>query len=176
MKQRTKTRNISLSAILVALGVVLLYFGSIISVLDLTMVALAAMIIIFTVLELGGFYPYLVYIATSLLTLLLLPDKNCALYYCLFGGIYPMFKSYFERCTKTISWILKLVFFNAVLTLIIAITLFVIGAEAGDIGFEITVYLAGNLFFIFYDIALTRLITAYVLKFRKMLGIDKYFK
>jgi len=176
MKQRTKTRNLALSAILVALGTVFLYFGSIITVLDLTMVAMAAMIIFFTVIELGGFYPYLVYVATSALALLLLPDKNAALYYCLFGGIYPVFKSLFEKSGQILSWILKFLFFNAILTLIIVITLYVIGAENADLGFEIVVYLAGNLFFFVYDIAMTRLITAYLFKFRRMLRIDKYFK
>lgn len=175
MKQRIKTRNITLSAVLIALGVVLLYFGSIITVLDLTMVAFAAMIIFFTVIELGSFYPYLIYIATSLLALLLLPDKNCALYYSLFGGIYPVLKSAFEKCSQPISWILKIVFFNGVLTLIITVSLYLIGAQDAELGFKWVVYLAGNAFFVVYDIAMTRLVSAYLFSFRKRLGVEKFF-
>ena len=70
-----KTKKIALAAILSALGVLILLLGSIITVLDLTMVAMASLLIMLAVVEIGGGYPYLIWLVTGFLSLLLLPDK-----------------------------------------------------------------------------------------------------
>jgi hypothetical protein len=93
--------------------------GSIITVLDLTMVAIASLLIMLSVIEIGGGYPYLIWLVTGVLSMLLLPDKFGALLYLLFGGIYPIFKEMFERLHYIVSWILKFSYFNAMLTVFI---------------------------------------------------------
>lgn len=47
-----RTRKLAVSAMLSALGVVILYLGSVINVLDLTMVAIASLFVFFAVIEL----------------------------------------------------------------------------------------------------------------------------
>ena len=50
------TKKIALAAILSALGVVVLLIGSVITLLDLTMVAIASLLVVLAVIEIGGGY------------------------------------------------------------------------------------------------------------------------
>ena len=60
-----KTKKMTLGAILSAMGVALLFIGSFIETLDLTMAALASFFCIFAVIELGGVYPWLIFSVTG---------------------------------------------------------------------------------------------------------------
>ncbi len=171
-----KTRKLATAAMMSALGVVVLYLGSVITVLDLTAVAIASLFVFFAVIELGTPYQYLIYAVTSLLSLLILPDKLAAVTYFLFGGIYPIFKEIFERLNKVISWILKFGFFNIVLSLIVAVSVYIMHIEDSDIGFTIGLYGLGNLTFFLYDIATTQLVSLYLMRLRQRFHIEKYFR
>ena len=71
MEKKIKgTRALTVSAVLCALGVILLAFGALFQVLDLTMAVVASILVIFAVIELGGKYPYLIYAVTALLSVL----------------------------------------------------------------------------------------------------------
>lgn len=155
-------------AILVALGVVLLALGAFIEVLDLSMAAIASLCVVFAVIELGGKYPYLIYCGISLLSLLLLPVKTPAIFFAFFAGYYPIVKALLERrVSRLTAWILKIMIFEAalVLLLLLSVKLFLL--------FEVqwqpwywAVFPAGAAVFVLYDVALTRLITAYVYRLR----------
>ena len=54
-----KTKRMTVSAMLAALGVALLFISGLIETLDLSMAALASFFCIFAVIELGGAYPWL---------------------------------------------------------------------------------------------------------------------
>ena len=63
MKKRTpvnKTRVLSLCSIFSALGVIILYMGALIEMLDLSVAVVASLLVIITVIEIGGIYPWLV--------------------------------------------------------------------------------------------------------------------
>jgi hypothetical protein len=45
-----------------------------------------------------------------------------------------------------------------------------------DEAFSVGLYILGNLAFFMCDIAMTRLITLYLMRFRKKLRIEKYFE
>lgn len=171
---RTSTKKLSLSAVLCALGVVFLALGSVISALDLTMVALASILVYFAVLEMKSPYQYLIYAVTSILSLLILPDKFAAFLYLIFGGIYPVLKRAFERLPDVPCWILKVLYFNAVITAMVLGSKYLFGVDEDEL--TITLYIFGNLAFIVYDIAMTKLLTFYLTGLRKKLKIDKYFK
>ena len=74
-----KTKKIALSAILAALGVIILYLGALVDVLDLSVAILASFLILFCTAELGYSTALSVWLVTSLLSLLLLPNKAPAL-------------------------------------------------------------------------------------------------
>lgn len=163
---RNKTKKLALAAVLSALCFIILLLGSVITVLDLSCAAAASFIIIFCMIELGGYYPYLVWCVVSLLSLLLLPDKFGALVFTLFTGIYPILKSYLERLPRVLSRVLKILIFNLALTLIISASRFVLGIPAEEIDFSLIVYGICNITFILYDIATTKIISLYLFKLR----------
>ena len=70
------TRRLAVSAMLAALGVVLLWLGALVEVLDLSMAAIASMLAVFAVIEMSRRYAILVYAVTALLSLLLLPVRR----------------------------------------------------------------------------------------------------
>lgn len=167
MKKNNNTKKLALASVLSALCFIMLLLGSVITVLDLSTAAIASFIIIFCMIELGGYYPYLVWLTVSFISLLMLPDKFGALVFALFSGIYPILKSYLERLPRVLCWMLKLVCFNIVLTLIITLSRFVLGIPAEEIDFSVMVYGLCNITFVLYDIASTRIISLYLFKLRK---------
>ena len=170
------TKKIALASILSTLGVIVLLLGSIFTMLDLTMVAIASLLVVMAVIELGGWYPYLVWLVTGTLSALLLPSKFAAILYIIFGGIYPILKSMFERLHFVVSWILKLSYFNSMLTLLIFLCNFVFKLPDTELSYNWLVYLACNGVFVLYDIAASEMIMLYLVKIRKMLGLGNYFK
>ncbi len=161
-----KTQKLALAAVLSALCFIILLLGSVITVLDLSCAAAASLVIIFCVIELGGYYPYLVWLVVSFISLLMLPDKFGALVFALFCGIYPILKSYIERLPKVAGWVIKIALFNIVLTGIIAASRFILGIPTEEIDFSLIVYGVCNITFFLYDIAVTRLISLYLFKLR----------
>ncbi|MBR5515639.1 MAG: hypothetical protein IKU52_05505 [Clostridia bacterium] len=169
---KKNTYRIALSALICALCIISLLMGSVITFLDLSLCAIASGIMVFSVIEIGGFYPWLIWAAVSLLSLLLLPDKFGALVFFLFAGYYPMLKRYIEMLPK-FAYFLKLIIFNLCLSCIIFLSNKILGIPKTEITFSIPVYLICNFLFILYDISLTRMITFYIFKLRDRLGISK---
>jgi len=168
MKTNTlkKSKRIALSAILSALSVLFLYLGSVIEVLDLTTGAFASIIIVLAVIEIGGSSPWLIYAVTSVLSILLLPNKFPAVLYILFCGIYPILKEMYERLHYIITWLLKFSTFNTGFLFIITATKYILKLPDTDLNFSIIVFIVGNITFLLYDIALSKLITVYLIKIR----------
>ncbi len=166
-----QTKRIALCALLSGLSLAVLYLGALSGIFDLCAVIVGALCIAFVVLEIGGIYPWLTGAVTSVLCLLLLPDKFVALEYVVLGALYPIIKSFFERFGKIPSWVLKLVYFNAALTVCVLLTMFVLHSQDFVSASWLVIFAAGNVFFVIYDIALTSFISVYVLRLRKRLRI-----
>lgn len=175
-KQMKQTKRIAISAILSALGVLMLYLGSVIEVLDLTMAALASFLVILAVIEMDSRSPWLIYAVTGVLAVLILPNKFIALFYLLFAGIYPILKERFERLHPVVSWILKFSTFNTALLLVIFVTANLLHLPDNALAFTIPVFAAGNGVFLMYDIAMTQIITLYLVKLRNLLRMKNYFE
>ncbi len=178
--RRENTKALVLSAIFSALSVLLLLLGSVIDVLDLTVAMLASMLVCAILIEVGKFWPWLTYAVTTVISLLLLPNKLPAVIFLLTGW-YPIIKQLLERMRKWIAWSLKLLIFNMLLTsfLLISASFFpnadiftLIEAIPREANIALT-YALGNLVFVLYDIALSKLITYYVFVLRDRLKIGK---
>ncbi len=165
---------LAVSAVLSALGVVVMLLGTVISVLDLTMVAIASIFVFFAIIEMGKPYQYLIYVTTSVLAILLLPDKFSAVLYLIFGGIYPILKQKIEKLPTVFSWVIKAVYFNLVLVGAVLGAKYLFGVDEEEL--TIALFAIGNVAFFMYDIAMTKLITYYLLGLRKKFRIEKYFK
>ncbi len=167
MADRNDTKRLTVCAMLSALGVVLLLLGSFIEVMDIAMAALASLLCIFAVIEYGGAAPWLVFSVTGVLSLVLLPNKTPAAMYVVFLGYYPIIKEKLEKLKKPISWLLKEVIFNVALVALFLIVKFLLMPNISEpLWMYVALVVLSEVAFVLYDIALTRLITFYIIKLR----------
>ncbi|GHU38794.1 hypothetical protein FACS1894105_13080 [Clostridia bacterium] len=177
-----KIKKLPLSSILAALCVVALAIPSVIPTITYAASFLAGLIVIMSVIEIRGYYPILIYLTSSLIAVLILPNKNPAVLFALIFGVYPIFKAYIERYHPVLAYAVKISAFNVWMTA----SLFIL-KQAVSGGFEINYgtifdkafesvtfglifYAVANAVFIAYDIALTYMTTMYIVKLRPKLG------
>ena len=175
-----KTKKITLSAILSALGVTFMYLGAFIQVLDLSVVAIASVLVVFARIEIGTPYDWAVYLVTGTLSLIFLGNLNLlipALYF-LFAGMYPILKAYFERLPRrSLAYLIKGVYFALIdgilLTLAVFFSELLFGAPlfTGGLAPYTSVLLAALyvlvIFMCFiYDLLLSQLVVIYMMKIR----------
>ncbi len=123
--------------------------------------AVAGLFPVGAVLTAGRGAGLLCWAAASILGLLLLPDKGVAFLYLFFLGLYPVVKSRLEMGkSRVVEWAGKLAFFNAAVSLLyLAFRELFLPALPEWMTAQVWIlYGAGNLIFIAYDVALSRLI------------------
>ncbi len=160
---------------LTALGVTMIYLGAVTDVLDLSMCALASFICVFALLEFGAGYAVTVSAATLLLSLMVLPSKIAAFEYALMAG-YMILKPRIERLDRIPAWCVKLVYINASLVLGLAAAKYIFMLPDDGTLLNVIFIAMGNIAFVLFDIACTKLIILYVYRLRKRLNIEKYLK
>lgn len=128
--------------------------------------AFSGLFIMITVIELGNKWALGSYFA-SLLPILLFAEIECKLLYVMFFGFYPVVKALCEKMRKPIlEWIIKIVVFNAavLITYLFFAKLFGVTLddfnEFGKYG-AVLFLLAGNIVFVLYDIAVSRMAMFY---------------
>ena len=166
-------KYLTVSAMLAALGVILLSLGALIEVLDISVAVIASLLVVYAVIEMGGAYPWMIWLVTSIVGYLLMP-KTPVLFFALFFGFYPIVKEKVERLPLVLSWVVKLVVFHASLALMaLAIWLFFPEMLAGmwQILFLLGLYVASVAVFFVYDVAMTRIITFYFIRLRERFRI-----
>lgn len=168
--------KVSLGGIVGALSLVLMLLTSIIPFGTFAFPALAGMMLLCIVIELGYSWAFIVYVVVSVLSLLLLTDKEAALYYIVFLGFYPILKGLIERIrSKAIQYAIKYAVFNIcmVTAFYLSIYVFSIPKESFNI---FNVYLPwvflllGNIVFVVYDLCVSKVVTIYLLKIHKKLS------
>lgn len=177
MKQSSKC---AIGGIVSALSLVLMISVAIIPFLTYALPAVASVLITFVVMEIDKKWAFGVYCTVSILGFLLVGDKEVAMMYIAFFGYYPIIKAVFEsKIPAAASWILKLILFNASIVAAYVVMINLMGVtvdEINDYGMiAVPVLLgAGSIAFVLYDIALTKIITLYIMKWRKL--FKRYFK
>ena len=161
--KRTKTRQVALGGVLAAGSLAVLWLASAAPTGQLGLTAVAGLFPVAAVLAAGRAAGYLCWAAASILGLLLVPNKGAVLLYLFFLGVYPVAKSRLESLkSRPAEWLGKLVFFNAALTLLwFGFRALLLPALPEWMTEQVWIlYAAGNVVFILYDIALSRLIGA----------------
>ena len=168
-----QTKKLTLSAIMVALGAVIMAIGAMFEVVDLTVCAVASLIVVFIYLEIGSPYTWLTWLCTSLVTFLIFSGKPIWLNYFLVFGIYPLLKAYIEKLPRTLWLIAKLVYANFVIwvmfflmELIFSLPLF----ESDILWFKVVLYAVMNVGFIAYDMFITVSVKIYYGKIRSKIA------
>ncbi|MBQ3490677.1 MAG: hypothetical protein IJA86_08815 [Clostridia bacterium] len=174
------TKKAVLSSLCASLGVVCLYLGVLINVMDMTAALLASFLVLFCLMEMGYGYAFAVYAMISVLSLILLPNASPAWMFILLFGYIPISKFGFERIFKTFAWLPKLFLFNAFYAAMIFLGGSLLGfTTENQFGIPpYAVYTAffvfGNLLYLLCDILYARLVRFYIVKIRDK--IRKYLK
>ncbi len=158
------TKKLAISAILVALGTVFMVLGAVIEVMDLTVCAIASLIVVFIYIEIGSPYTWLVWLATSLATALMFPGSVIWVEYLLVFGVYPLIKAYIERLPRFSWWPIKIAFINAVIWALFFIVEGLFGVpffEGDSLPLKIALYALMNVAFVAYDLFITIMVRLY---------------
>ena len=164
-----QAKKVTLSAMLSALGTVLLLVGAFVDVLDLSMCAIASLCVVFIYIEVGSPYTWLVWLTTSLLTFIFSPGKTVWMLYLLIFGVYPLLKAYIERLPKMFWLTVKLAYINAIIWVMIFILTYLFKlpfVESDKMWIKIGVYLLMNVAFVAYDMFITVMVRVYLAKLR----------
>ena len=160
-------RALTLSSVLAALSVLLLFLGSLFDVTDLAAVMVASFFVTLVLIECRGAWPWLLYIVVSVLSFLLFPGRFVTLEYVFFGGIWPILKYWFERLPRLPSFLLKLLVGNGLALAAAWLGLKFFGLEIPDaIWLRVVAVLMWEAVLILYDFLLTRLIVLWCVKYR----------
>lgn len=181
----TNTSKTAIGAMMTALSVVIL----IPTALDFFVYALPALAGIITtvaVAELNKKWAMGIYLATSLISLIIVPNKEAVIMYVAFFGYYGVIKSILETTfPKPVEYILKFALFNCSVILAAVVSMKVLGISFNEYmeidegtswaKYAVPAILAvANVTFLMFDILLSRVVTLYIQKWRKR--IHKMFR
>ena len=168
---KSKTRKLTVAAMLAALQIVLMYIGTVIPAWKLALTALAGILNAAVLIECGVGSSLICFAAVSALSALLLPQKSLAFLYIVLFGYYPLLKSAAERIEKRwLEWAAKLVVFNLAFALCMAALRFgfVSDINLPDVAL-VVLWLGLNVVFVIYDVGLTQLISLYIHRIHKII-------
>jgi hypothetical protein len=111
-------RKAALGGILTGVILCLLFAASVLPTGRLALLALSSMVLSMAVVEYGCFYGFLLYMASGLLGLAILPDKLVCAPFIAFFGYYGILKALIERLRRLwLEWLLKIAAFNVVVVI-----------------------------------------------------------
>ncbi len=128
-----KTKRLALCAVLCALGVVVLGFGAVLEVMDITTTMLASLLLLPIMLCYGNGYAFMTYAVTGVLSVILMPFSFAPWMYLGLAGYYPMVKAKFDRLPKLLSLLLKAILVLAALAIYFIAFYFLILQGAGSL-------------------------------------------
>lgn len=162
-----KSKAVATSGVLAALAVVILLLGSLIELLDLSAAAMASLVIMVAVIDLGIGYAAGVYAVAAVLSVLLFP-KTATIVFAAFVGYYPIVKVYLDRIKpRLLQYTVKLVMFNTFLFAILWLVEQLLGAGNDWSALGVPLYVLGNLTFLVFDLAIARLSLFYIHKIKR---------
>lgn len=177
MKQSSKC---AIGGIVAAVSLVLLISVAVIPFLTYALPAVAGALVIFMVVETDKKWAFGVYCTVAILGMLLVPDKEVAVMYLAFFGYYPIFKALIEsKLPLVLGWIVKVLTFAGTMAGSYYLMIKLMGItideteEFGVWAYPILLGM-GTVTFVIYDIALTKMITLYIMKWQK--HFKRYFK
>ena len=163
------TKKLTLSAMLIALGTALMALGAVIEVMDLTMCAIASLMVAFVYIEIGSPYTWLVWLCTSLATFICFSGSFVWMEYLAIFGVYPLIKAFIEKLPRGLWLIVKFVYVNAVIwalfffvELVFSIPFF----DGGSLIMNAVLYVVMLVAFFAYDMFITVAVRIYFARIR----------
>lgn len=179
MKRGAVLKNTALTAlggVISALSVFIMFLSGIFPFLTYVIPVFSGLLIIVLVREVDLKWAFFVYCAVSILSLLMVADKESAVMYACFFGYYPIAKDIIEAHLKTpFSQLAKFLLFNVAIVLGYVAIIYVFGIPIEDMDefgkYTPLVLLAlGNLVFVVYDMLIRNLNFLYVKKLHKIIS------
>ena len=176
MMRAKKSTQVAIGGMASALFLLLMFMTGMIPFATFALPALAGIVLIAVVVEMGRSTALLVYAAVSLLSLFMCPDKEAAMMFIGFFGFYPILKGLLDQIRlRPLRMAAKFCVFNAAIVASYWIIINLFGLteileEMGAFGSAtlFVTWLMGNAVFVAFDIALGRICWAYehVLRYR----------
>lgn len=171
--------KIAFCSIVTAISVSLLLFGGTAVVFAYTMPVFTGIFMMMLKKTFGLSSAVISFVSTSLLSLLLVPDKECALMYIFFFGYYPIILDAINKIkVPLLKWLIKLAIFNVMISLCQIVLVYVFGIPFISDGegkyFIIIFVILMNLLLIIYDLLISKMKILYEHRIEKML--KKYLR
>lgn len=174
--------KVALGGVISALSLVSMFMSSVIPTAEYAIPAFAGMLLIVLVIEINLKWAFATYICVSILSLLIVPNREASLLFVVFMGYYPIVKSIIESKIKTfVSWLVKLGVFNVALVAYYTLIKYLVASSDLLDSFDeyekyiiVLLGVAANVVFVIYDIAMTNVISMYMNWLRKK--ISRYIK
>lgn len=158
--------KIAFCGIVTALSVVLMFFGGIITLLAYIMPMLAGVLMLIVKKTFGTSAAWITYASTSVLSFILVSDRECMLMYVMFFGFYPIIKSELEKIrSKGLVIVLKLLIFNVLMAAVQLVLIYIFMIPFGDsesaVIFTLLFIVLLNLLFVTYNLLLNKIFLIY---------------
>ena len=174
---RQRSFSIALGGVFGALSVVCMLLGVIIPIAMYIAPALAALLVMVAKEECGDTTAWTLYGAVSIISLLLVPDKEVAFVYVFLLGYYPMLKPRLDKIrSRWLRFAAKMAFFNAALAVAYSILLFLLfpgwdklAGNSAQLLTTLAIWVMGNVSFYLFDRAIVILLRLYQLRWQPRL-------
>ena len=167
-----KSSAVAIGGVASALCLLFMFLTGVIPFATFALPAIAGMVLISVVVENGYKVAFCVYASVSLLSLIIVPDREAAMMFIGFFGYYTIIKGKLDKIkSRFVRLVSKFSIFNVAVICVYAIIIYFFGlTELLDesLGkYTLLVLLAlGNIVFVVYDFALKRMAIAYIYWFR----------
>ena len=165
----SKSKQIALSGMIAALQIVLLLLGGVMWIFCYASPMFCGLIIIILNESAGKKYSLLAYVVCSIIAILFVPDKECALTYIFFFGYYPIIRDCFDKLPKALSVVLKFMLFNISIAASQLLLVFAFRIPFDNSFGRWTIpmlVLSFNFVFVFYEKLLPRFAKLYHIKYK----------
>ena len=172
--KRTAHR-VSLTAMFASMSLLFLYLASVLPTMRITMYFLSSVFVMGLVLEEEIGLAFLMFVADSLLSLLIMPDILRVVPYVLFFGHYGIGKYFIQTHVrdKIVNYILRLLYYNIALVLIYLLAKEVVFKDilSSGVAFWLLVILA-EIAFVIYDFLFAKVTAYYFNNIRRLIMKD----
>ena len=177
----SKTKKLTVCALLAALGVVFVGIGAVLEIVDITASMVASLVLLPILLCYGRGYTLMTFLVTGLLSVILMPHSLAPWMYVGLFGYYPMVKARLDQLPKILRIVLKMILLTVVLCLYVVALYFLTMAGSGTLEDALNAafgesggawYVAAvtlglaYLSFFCYDILIDKLLVVYRLKWQ----------
>lgn len=162
-RETKSTRAVATGGIFLALSIATLFIATVVPGIEMTLYTISSFFVAFVIVEAGAKGGWIFYLASVVLSALLIPNKVGLFPYAMFFGVYGIIKYYIERIKSTpFEILLKLLFFNITLGigLVFFREMFLGSIQLPDLAFPLLL-IGAQVFFLFYDYLFTLAIGFY---------------